>query len=116
MNAARTGANRQRYFLGFRHMVFTVETRILQSLLLAALSALASGCARHATPPPPKPAVTVVELRARPVSLTTELPGRVSAYRIAEVRPQVNGVILQRLFKEGALVTAGQQTHNINTH
>jgi membrane fusion protein, multidrug efflux system len=95
-------------------MVFTVETRILQSLSLAALSALASGCARHATPPPPKPAVTVVELRARPVSLTTELPGRVSAYRIAEVRPQVNGVILKRLFKEGDLVTAGQQLYQID--
>jgi membrane fusion protein, multidrug efflux system len=95
-------------------MVFTVETRVLQSLLLAALSALASGCARHATPPPPKPAVTVVELRARPVSLTTELPGRVSAYRIAEVRPQVNGVILKRLFKEGDLVSAGQQLYQID--
>jgi membrane fusion protein, multidrug efflux system len=95
-------------------MVFTVETRILQSLSLAALSALASGCARHATPPPPKPAVTVVELRARPVSLTTELPGRVSAYRIAEVRPQVNGVILKRLFKEGDLVAAGQQLYQID--
>jgi membrane fusion protein (multidrug efflux system) len=95
-------------------MVFTVETRILQSLSLAALSALASGCAPHATPPPPKPAVTVVELRARPVSLTTELPGRVSAYRIAEVRPQVNGVILKRLFKEGDLVTAGQQLYQID--
>ena len=95
-------------------MVFTVETRILQSLFLAALSALASGRAPHATPPPPKPAVTVVELRARPVSLTTELPGRVSAYRIAEVRPQVNGVILKRLFKEGDLVTAGQQLYQID--
>ena len=95
-------------------MVFTVKTRILQSLFLAALSALASGCAPHATPPPPKPAVTVVELRARPVSLTTELPGRVSAYRIAEVRPQVNGVILKRLFKEGDLVTAGQQLYQID--
>jgi len=95
-------------------MVFTVETRILQSLSLAALSALASGCAPHATPPPPKPAVTVVELRARPVSLTTELPGRVSAYRIAEVRPQVNGVILKRLFKEGDLVSAGQQLYQID--
>src|ERR1700739_5059895 len=114
MNAARTGANRQRYFLGFRHMVFTVETRPLASLLPDALRAPATGCARHATPPPPKPAVTVVELRARPVSLTTELPGRVSAYRIAEVRPQVNGVILQRLFKEGDLVSSGQQLYQID--
>ncbi len=42
------------------------------------------------------------------MSLTTELPGRVSTSRIAEVRPQVNGVILKRMFKEGDLVTAGR--------
>jgi membrane fusion protein (multidrug efflux system) len=75
---------------------------------------LATACTRHASAPPPKPAVTVVDLHARPVSLTTELPGRVSAYRIAEVRPQVNGVILKRLFKEGDLVSAGQQLYQID--
>jgi membrane fusion protein (multidrug efflux system) len=95
-------------------MVFTAENRILQRLMLAAVALLPSGCARHAAPPPPKPAVTVVDLHARPVSLTTELPGRVSAYRIAEVRPQVNGVILKRLFKEGDLVGAGQQLYQID--
>ena len=95
-------------------MVFTAENRILQALLLAAIGLLATACARHASAPPPKPAVTVVDLHARPVSLTTELPGRVSAYRIAEVRPQVNGVILKRLFKEGDLVSAGQQLYQID--
>ncbi len=95
-------------------MVFTADNHILQALLLGAIGLLASGCARHATPPPPKPAVTVVDLHARPVSLTTELPGRVSAYRIAEVRPQVNGVILKRLFKEGDLVAEGQQLYQID--
>lgn len=95
-------------------MVFTAENRMLHGLLLGAIGLLAVGCARHAAPPPPKPAVTVVDLHARPVSLTTELPGRVSAYRIAEVRPQVNGVILKRLFKEGDLVAAGQQLYQID--
>jgi membrane fusion protein (multidrug efflux system) len=95
-------------------MVFTSEKRILPGLLLGAIGLLAAGCARHATAPPPKPTVTVVNLHARPVSLTTELPGRVSAYRIAEVRPQVNGVILKRLFKEGDLVAAGQQLYQID--
>ncbi|HEV7942677.1 MAG TPA: efflux RND transporter periplasmic adaptor subunit [Solirubrobacteraceae bacterium] len=85
----------------------------MPALLLGAIG-LAAGCARHAAPAAPKPAVTVVELHARPVSLTTELPGRVSAYRIAEVRPQVNGVILKRLFKEGDLVGAGQQLYQID--
>jgi membrane fusion protein (multidrug efflux system) len=86
----------------------------LPGLLLGAIGLLAAGCARHAAAPSPKPAVTVVDLHAKPVSLTTELPGRVSAYRIAEVRPQVNGVILKRLFKEGDLVAAGQQLYQID--
>jgi membrane fusion protein, multidrug efflux system len=94
-------------------MVFT-KNRILKGPLLGAIGLLVVGCARHAAPAAPKPAVTVVELHARPVSLTTELPGRVSAYRIAEVRPQVNGVILKRLFKEGDLVGAGQQLYQID--
>ena len=95
-------------------MVFITEKRIMQGLLLGAIGWLAAGCARQAAPPPPKPAVTVVDLHARRVSLTTELPGRVSAYRIAEVRPQVNGVILKRLFKEGDLIAAGQQLYQID--
>jgi len=85
-------------------MVFTAENRILQGLLLGAIELLVAGCVRHAAPTPPKPAVTVVNLHAGRVSLTTELPGRTSAYRVAEVRPQVNGVVLKRLFKEGDLV------------
>jgi membrane fusion protein, multidrug efflux system len=95
-------------------MGLTPANRFILSLLLGALTVLVSGCARHAPPPPPKPAVSVVDLHARPVSLTTELPGRVSACRIAEVRPQVSGVILKRLFKEGDLVAARQQLYQID--
>ena len=46
--------------------------------------------------------------------LTTELPGRVSAYQISDVRPQVNGVILRRLFKEGSFVRQGQTLYQID--
>jgi membrane fusion protein (multidrug efflux system) len=95
-------------------MVFKVKNHILRNLLLGATSVLASACTPHAKSPPPKPAVTVVDLHATAVSLTTELPGRVSAFRIAEVRPQVNGVVLKRLFKEGDLVRAGQQLYQID--
>jgi membrane fusion protein, multidrug efflux system len=95
------------------NMGLTLQNRFFHNLLLGALAALVSGCAKH-PPPPPKPAVTIVGLHASPVSLTTELPGRVSAYRIAEVRPQVSGVILKRLFKEGDLVAAGQQLYQID--
>ena len=95
-------------------MVFLAQNRFLKVLLLGAISLLADGCAKHAPPAAPKPAVTVVRLEAKPVSLTTELPGRISAFRIAEVRPQVNGVVLKRLFKEGDLVAAGQQLYQID--
>jgi membrane fusion protein (multidrug efflux system) len=64
--------------------------------------------------PPPKPQVEVVVMHTQPVSLTTELPGRVSAFRVAEVRPQVTGVILKRLFTEGDTVKEGQQLYQID--
>src|SRR3546814_13867821 len=46
--------------------------------------------------------------------ISTELPGRTSAYRIADVRPQVSGIILKRLFTEGGDVQAGQQLYQID--
>jgi len=95
-------------------MLFTAKHRFLEGLLLVALGMLSSSCAKKTAPPAAKPSVSIVKLQARPVSLTTELPGRVSAYRIAEVRPQVNGVVLKRLFKEGELVAAGQQLYQID--
>jgi membrane fusion protein, multidrug efflux system len=68
----------------------------------------------QAAVPPPKPSVDVVTLRAQSVKLTTELPGRTSPYRTAEVRPQVYGIILKRLFTEGDTVRAGQQLYQID--
>ncbi len=65
--------------------------------------------------PPKAPAqVSVVTLTEQPVTLTTDLPGRTSPYRIAEVRPQVNGVLQKRLFVEGDDVQAGQQLYQID--
>jgi multidrug efflux pump subunit AcrA (membrane-fusion protein) len=62
---------------------------IAARLLVAALGVLVSTCAGHSTPAQaPRPAVTVVPLRSGPVSLTTELPGRVSAYRVAAGQQQ----------------------------
>jgi membrane fusion protein (multidrug efflux system) len=84
------------------------------------LSLVLSGCneaqpqAQAQAGAPPPPAVDVVTLRAQPVTLTTDLPGRTSAYRTAEVRPQVSGVLLRRLFNEGDMVQAGQQLYQID--
>lgn len=58
--------------------------------------------------------VGVVTLQPRSVDLTTTLPGRASAYRVAEVRPQVNGILQERLFEEGSFVEAGQQLYQID--
>ena len=61
----------------------------------------------------PPTAVTVVTLKAEPVTLTRELPGRVNASLVAEVRPQVSGVVQKRLFTEGGLVKAGEPLYRI---
>jgi membrane fusion protein (multidrug efflux system) len=62
----------------------------------------------------PPPTVTVVTLRAEPVTLTRELPGRTSPVAVAEVRPQVSGIVRSRLFTEGALVDAGQPLYQLD--
>ena len=60
------------------------------------------------------PEVAVVAVQPQPVLLTTELPGRATAYRVAEVRPQVNGLIQKRLFTEGSQVKAGELLYKID--
>jgi membrane fusion protein, multidrug efflux system len=63
---------------------------------------------------PPIPEVAALALQPQQVELTTELPGRTSAYLVAEIRPQVNGIIQKRLFREGSDVKAGQLLYQID--
>ncbi|MCP3751196.1 efflux RND transporter periplasmic adaptor subunit [Pseudomonas sp. SBB6] len=80
-----------------------------------ALATLLSGCKKEeAAPAAQAPQVGVVTLQTQAYTLTSDLPGRTTAYRIAEVRPQVNGIILKRLFKEGSEVKEGQQLYQID--
>jgi membrane fusion protein (multidrug efflux system) len=58
--------------------------------------------------------VGVVTLRPQTVTLTRELPGRTSPYLVAEVRPQVGGIVKERLFTEGSLVKAGQPLYQLD--
>ncbi|WP_313486442.1 efflux RND transporter periplasmic adaptor subunit [Pseudescherichia sp.] len=60
------------------------------------------------------PEVSIYQVKAAPLAVTTELPGRTEAFRIAEVRPQVSGIILRRNFVEGADITAGQSLYQID--
>jgi membrane fusion protein (multidrug efflux system) len=94
-------------------------TRRLLPLLAALAGTLAlPGATSAADAPaqqqqqPPSP-VTVVTIRRQPVPVTSELPGRTAPYRVAEVRPQVGGVLRERMFNEGEEVKAGQPLYQI---
>jgi membrane fusion protein, multidrug efflux system len=65
-------------------------------------------------PAAPTPKVTVVTLKSQPVPFTWELPGRTSAFLVAEVRPQVDGIVKRRLFEEGSYVKAGQPLYELD--
>jgi membrane fusion protein (multidrug efflux system) len=86
---------------------------VVSGLVLAGL--LVSSCkSKVAIPPPGLAEVGIVTIRPERVVLTTELPGRTSAYLVAEIRPQVNGLIQSRQFQEGANVTAGELLYQID--
>ncbi|TKI05981.1 efflux RND transporter periplasmic adaptor subunit [Martelella alba] len=91
-------------------MRIKVISLVIASLMLTACdnSAKLSGAGN------PPPQVDVVTLKTEPVTLSTTLPGRTTSVRTAEVRPQVDGIILKRLFKEGSEVKAGQQLYQID--
>lgn len=83
--------------------------------ILISVAAVLAACSRSAAPTTAAtPQVATVTVARQSVALTTELPGRTSPYRIAEIRPQVNGLILKRLFTEGADVQAGQALYQID--
>ena len=74
-----------------------------------------SGCGEKKTGgPPPMPEVAVMTIQTKPVVTTTELSGRTSANLVAEVRPQVGGIIQKRLFTEGSDVKEGQALFQID--
>lgn len=98
-------------------MAHRFRFRILPFWLAAGL--LLAGCddtpkQGDAAPSAPPPEVGVVELQPQRVVLSMELPGRTAAFRIAEVRPQVSGILQERLFKQGAQVKAGEILYRID--
>lgn len=91
--------------------------RISVALSIVFLAGSLSGCGKGQNVPPQGPGampVTIVTLRAEPVTLVRELPGRTSAFLVAEVRPQVTGIVKARLFTEGAAVKAGQALYQLD--
>ncbi len=79
------------------------------SLIFTAVPAMA-----QMAPSAAKPQVSVITLHPRSVAITAELPGRTAASLVAEVRPQVNGIIRERLFTEGSEVEAGKPLYQID--
>nr|WP_243303879.1 efflux RND transporter periplasmic adaptor subunit [Geothrix oryzisoli] len=75
--------------------------------------ALTVGCGKKEQARP-APEVSVVTLQPEKVAITSELPGRTSAFLMAEVHPQVNGIVQQRLFTEGADVKQGDVLYQID--
>lgn len=84
-------------------------------VLLLAVSIALTACGGTTPPPqPPAPAVTVVTLKPEAVTLTRELAGRTNPYLVAEVRPQVTGIVQDQLFAEGGRVDAGQALYQLD--
>ena len=88
---------------------------LMTAAVIIAVALMLWGCGdRKAGGPPPMPEVAVVTMQTKPAVTTTELAGRTSAYLVAEVRPQVGGIIQKRLFTEGSDVKAGQPLFQID--
>lgn len=98
------------HYIGRRSLV-----GIMGGLTVALLLA---GCGKSKSaaqqPPAGPPEVGVITVQPQRVALTTELPGRTSAYLMAEVRPQVSGIVQKRVFAEGSDVKAGQVLYQID--
>ena len=96
-------------------MLFSTRSKILTLTFAAALAAGLTGC--HKQAPVQGPHATPVGVQVAELSdeiVSSELPGRLTAYRTAEVRPQVTGIILKRLFEEGSQVQEGQSLYQID--
>ena len=87
------------------------STRVLRSFM--ALSMFASISTSAVAQQQPKPSVTIESVTPSDFTLTARLPGRIKASTVAEVRPQVSGIIRERLFEEGARVEVGAPLYKI---
>jgi membrane fusion protein (multidrug efflux system) len=100
---------------GHQQMKMSTLQNTSLCVALVAICLALTGC-REEKPKPDMgpPDVSVVTLQTEAVNLSSELPGRTSPYAISDVRPQINGIILQRLFTEGSDVKEGQPLYQID--
>ena len=88
----------------------------IRTLQLLSLVLLVASCSKSPAPAAPaaRPEVEVIRLQAVDVPAEVELPGRIEAYRVAEVRARVSGIVARRLYQEGQVVKAGTPLFEIN--
>nr|WP_192937320.1 efflux RND transporter periplasmic adaptor subunit [Sinorhizobium meliloti] len=98
-----------------------IAMRMNRPILAAALASVIflAGCQKNeeqqaaAAAPPPSP-VAVFTTKAEPLPITNELPGRITATRIAEVRPRISGIVVERVFEQGTMVKEGDVLYRID--
>jgi membrane fusion protein (multidrug efflux system) len=83
-------------------------------LALLAVAACTESQSSASPPAPPPPAVSIVKVKAEPVPIVSDLPGRIAPTRIAEVRPRVTGIVVRRVFEQGSLVKEGDVLYQID--
>jgi membrane fusion protein (multidrug efflux system) len=94
-----------------------LSDRILAAAVgLAILAVAACTESQSSANPPaaPPPAVSIVKVKAEPVPIVSDLPGRIAPTRIAEVRPRVTGIVVKRVFEQGSLVKEGDVLYQID--
>jgi membrane fusion protein (multidrug efflux system) len=92
-----------------------VERVPFRLITVATAAVLLAACGqKQSAPPPQTPEVGIVTVEPTPVPLITELPGRTSAFLVAQVRARVDGIVLRREFTEGSEVKAGQRLYKID--
>jgi membrane fusion protein (multidrug efflux system) len=86
--------------------------------MLAAIAPLLAGCDEPkqavASTAASEPEVGIVVVKAQPQAVVRELPGRIAPMRLADVRPQVSGIIVERLFRQGSEVKAGDPLYRVD--
>ena len=94
----------------------TTHFRLLPLSVFFVCATLLTGCDGSDNPKQSAqaPQVMVYVVKSAPLAVTTELPGRTDAFRVAEVRPQVSGIVLRRNFTEGSDVSAGDSLYQID--
>ncbi len=90
------------------------KTGLIAVLIVLVIVTMTTGCGKKQEGAQTAPEVAVVVMQAESVAIVTELPGRTSAFLVAEVRPQVTGIIKKRFFTEGSDVKTGEVLYQID--